>query len=82
MPQKVSTQRAVVGFFGFRYVVPAWTRQDTVVAVNLGGAVIPVFLSAYLLFETGLWGRALLATAFMSLLTCRFSFLDWHELFL
>jgi uncharacterized membrane protein len=71
IPQKVSTQRAVVGFFGFRYVVPAWTRQETVLAVNVGGAVIPVILSAYLLFETGLWGRALLATAFMSLLTYR-----------
>jgi len=71
IPQKVRTQRAIVGFFGFRYVVPAWTRQETVLAVNLGGAVIPVVLSTYLLFKTGLWGRGLLATALMAFLTFR-----------
>jgi len=55
------TQR-VVSFFGMQYVVPAvvdW--PGTVVAVNLGGAVIPVILSLYLIYKNRLLGRSLLA---------------------
>ena len=39
-----------VSFFGFRWVVPEVVeRQKTVLAVNLGGAIIPILVSAYLL---------------------------------
>ena len=40
-----------VDFFGFEYVVP--TEVDwpgTIIAINVGGAVIPIALSLYLLF--------------------------------
>lgn len=52
-----------VGFFGMRYVVPIvvdWPA--TVIAANLGGAIIPALLSAYLLAKNNLWARGLLTT--------------------
>ena len=54
----------VVDFFGVRYVVPVveeWPR--TILAVNVGGAVIPSLMSLYLLIKNRLWVRGLLATA-------------------
>ena len=52
----------VVTFFGIRHMVPMvmnWPK--TVIAVNLGGAVIPVILSLYLIIKSGLYFRSLLA---------------------
>jgi len=54
----------VVEFFGMRYVVPLvtdWPR--TVIAVNIGGAVIPTLLSLYLLAKNWIWSSAAVATA-------------------
>ena len=45
-----------ISFFGMRYVIPMveeWPR--TVIAVNLGGAVIPVLLSLYLVLKNGIY---------------------------
>jgi uncharacterized membrane protein len=56
-----------VTYFGMRYVIPVvheW--PGTVLAVNVGGAVIPTLLSLYLLVKTGLYGRALIAVAVMT----------------
>lgn len=43
-----------VSFFGFRWVIPevVLREQKMVVAINLGGAIIPIFVSAYLLLYT------------------------------
>jgi uncharacterized membrane protein len=46
---------------------------DTVIAINLGGAVIPVFLSAYLLMRVGGIAPALVATILVALLVHHFS---------
>jgi uncharacterized membrane protein len=54
----------VVEFFGMRYVVPvvvSW--PGTVLAVNVGGAVIPTLMSTYLVLRYQLWLKAALATA-------------------
>jgi uncharacterized membrane protein len=59
--QVVSDQE--ISFFGMRYVVPVvvdW--PGTIVAVNVGGAVIPVLLSLYLLAKNNLWARGIVAT--------------------
>jgi uncharacterized membrane protein len=56
-----------VSFFGMRYVIPvveAWPR--TVIAVNVGGAVVPTLLSLYLLVKTGMYGRALVGVAIVT----------------
>lgn len=64
-------QRIVSGeeiyYFGMQYVVPAVVEwPGTVIAVNVGGAVIPVLMSLYLLVKYGLWARGLLATAIVA----------------
>lgn len=53
-----------VDFFGMRYVVPVVVRwPGTLVAVNIGGAVIPVLMSIYLLGRYRLWVRGAIAVA-------------------
>jgi uncharacterized membrane protein len=54
-----------IPFFGVRYVIPEeWHR--TVIAINLGGAVIPTLLSVYLLLKNGMVGRSALAVLIVS----------------
>lgn len=58
----------VVDFFGIHYMIPEVTEwPGTVIAVNLGGAVIPVVLSIYLAVKNRLYfvavpGVAIVAT--------------------
>ncbi|MDR3466075.1 MAG: DUF1614 domain-containing protein [Xanthobacteraceae bacterium] len=57
----------IVHIFGMDYVIPHvvdW--PGTVIAVNVGGAVIPVLMSAYLLIRYGVWLRAAIATAIVA----------------
>jgi uncharacterized membrane protein len=59
LPERQVVSGRLVNYFGMQYVVPvvvAW--PGTVVAVNVGGAVIPVLVSAYLLVERRLWVQA------------------------
>jgi uncharacterized membrane protein len=54
----------VVDFFGMRYVIPSATRAaGTILAINVGGAIIPTLMSLYLLVTHGLWAKGLVATA-------------------
>jgi uncharacterized membrane protein len=58
----------VIDFYGMRYVVPVvvdW--PGTVLAVNVGGAVIPAVMSTYLVIRYQLWVKAALATAAIAL---------------
>jgi uncharacterized membrane protein len=58
----------VVDFFGMRYAVPAISHwRGTVVAVNVGGALIPTLMSIYLLIRRELWVKGLVATAIVGL---------------
>jgi uncharacterized membrane protein len=53
-----------VDFFGVLYRVPVvvdW--PGTVIAINVGGALIPTLVSLYLLARNQLWGLGILATA-------------------
>ena len=56
----------VVDFFGMQYVVPLVTSPNTVLAVNVGGAVIPTFMSLYLVVRYQLWLRAALSIAIIA----------------
>jgi uncharacterized membrane protein len=57
-----AARRQVVAF-GVPYTVPARTRpQATIVAVNVGGALIPTALAAYLVIRGGIGLDALVAT--------------------
>ena len=53
-----------VAFFGMHYVIPVVVKwPGTIIAVNVGGAVIPTLLSFYLYVRNQLWIRGLLAIA-------------------
>lgn len=59
----------VVDFFGMRYAVPLVTSwPGTVIAVNVGGAVIPTLMSTYLVFRYQLWLKAAIATAAIAII--------------
>jgi len=58
----------VVDFFGMRYVVPLVTSwPGTVLAVNVGGAVIPTLMSTYLVLRYQLWARAAIAVVVIAI---------------
>jgi uncharacterized membrane protein len=59
----------VVDFFGMRYVVPLVTSYPgTVLAVNVGGAVIPTLMSTYLVLRYQLWLKAAIATVIIAVI--------------
>lgn len=69
LPERHMTAQAVVTYFGIPYVVPVVRPgPGTVLAINVGGAVIPICMSLYLmlrnqLYTAGLWGTAVVAVA-------------------
>ena len=64
LPERDVVADRVVDFFGMPYLVPVESDwPGTIVAVNVGGAVIPTLLSLYLLSKYALWGRGLIAIA-------------------
>lgn len=67
-PEQVHSGREIA-FFGMRYVIPMvqeWPR--TIIAVNVGGAIIPTLLSLYLLVKNRLYGRGLLGIAIVTII--------------
>ncbi|MGZ6223700.1 MAG: DUF1614 domain-containing protein, partial [Syntrophales bacterium] len=65
IPQESMTAERRMSFFGFVYAIPFRRKQVTVLAVNVGGAVIPAFISFYLLLKTGLYFQTFIATIIM-----------------
>jgi uncharacterized membrane protein len=64
--QQMVSGREVI-YFGMRYAIPVVTQwPGTVIAVNIGGAVIPACMSLYLLIRYRLWGPGVLATVAVS----------------
>jgi uncharacterized membrane protein len=64
LPQQHLVTSEVVSFYGVQYAVPAvvdW--PGTIIAVNVGGALVPALLSAYLLVSYRLWAPAVASTA-------------------
>ena len=59
----------IVEFFGMQYVVPVVVQwPGTVLAVNVGGAVIPTVMSTYLVIRYQLWLKAAVATVVIALI--------------
>jgi uncharacterized membrane protein len=68
LPGKTMQTGEIVDFFGMRYVVPLVTSYPgTVLAVNVGGAVIPTLMSIYLMLRYQLWLRAAVAVVIIAL---------------
>jgi uncharacterized membrane protein len=62
LPGKTVRSGEIVDFFGMRYAVPVVTSwPGTVLAVNVGGAVIPTVMSTYLVVRYQLWLKAAIA---------------------
>jgi uncharacterized membrane protein len=67
-PEQVMSNQ-VVDFFGMRYQVPVVSHwQGTIIAVNVGGAVIPTLVSIYLLIKNQLWVKGLVATTIVAVI--------------
>jgi uncharacterized membrane protein len=68
-PERV-VSGGVISSHGVEYVVPVVRHWPaTIVAVNVGGALIPVILSLYLMFKNRLFVRAVLAIAVVAVVT-------------
>lgn len=66
-PERVVSNE-VVSFFGMRYVIPVVREwPGTVIAVNVGGAVVPTLVSIYLVLKNRLYLDGLLAVAIVTL---------------
>ena len=63
LPGPPARSGQIVEFYGMQYVVPLVTYPGTVLAVNVGGAVIPTVMSTYLVIRYQLWVKAAIATA-------------------
>ncbi len=66
-PERVYSNE-VISFFGMRYVIPVvhdW--PGTVIAVNVGGAVVPTLVSVYLILKNRLYLNGLIAVAIVTL---------------
>ncbi len=53
--------RRTVSVFGVRYLIPMLTRRNTIIAVNVGGALVPVIVSGYLIAHDRIGWQALAA---------------------
>jgi len=71
IPQKEMHNGREARYMGIRYRIPLPRRSETILALNLGGAVIPALICLYLLLKTGLWIRAGVAVGAMALITQR-----------
>jgi len=67
LPGHQTVTAGEISFFGMTYIVPLVSRTHaTVLAVNVGGAIIPVCLSLYLLVKHRLFLLGVLGTALVA----------------
>jgi uncharacterized membrane protein len=72
-PEHVESDREI-WFAGMHYIVPAvedWPR--TIVAINVGGALIPTLLSIYLVAKNGLYLRSLIGVTIVACIVHQFA---------
>ncbi len=70
-PERVMSH-SIVDFFGIRYIVPTVHQwPGTIIAVNVGGALIPVALSLYLIAKNRLYVRSVVAIVIVAIVVHR-----------
>jgi uncharacterized membrane protein len=75
LPAERMEAARVVNFYGMEYEIPVVQESPgTIVAVNVGGALIPVILSLYLLFKNGFFLRAILAVGVVTIVVHQFAY--------
>ena len=69
LPAHRVVEPAIVNYFGMQYVIPQVVeRGSTVIAINVGGAVIPILLALRILLRQGVTRRLLLALGVVTVL--------------
>src|SRR5665213_1445598 len=64
LPGETIKSGEIVNYFGMQYVVPVMVASPgIIIAVNVGGAVIPTLMSIYLVIRYRFWVKAAIATA-------------------
>ena len=64
LPEERVVSREVVEIFGVPFLAPVTVDwPGTILAINVGGAVIPIMLSLYLLVRYELWAQGAIAVA-------------------
>ncbi len=67
LPGETMQSGQIVDFYGMQYVVPfVVSSPGTVLAINVGGAVIPTIMSTYLVIRYQLWLKAAIAIALIA----------------
>ena len=58
-----------ISYFGMRYIVPQVVNEPgMILAINVGGGLIPTLLSLYLVVKRNIFGSALIATAVITVI--------------
>jgi uncharacterized membrane protein len=74
LPEEHVVKREVVEIMGVPFLAPvAVDWPGTILAINVGGGVIPVMLSFYLLVRYRLWGPGLIAVAIVAFFVHRWA---------
>lgn len=69
LPPEEVVSGSYADLFGMRYVIPHVVEwPGTVIAVNVGGAVVPFLLSVYLMVKNRLYGQGLVGTILVTIL--------------
>ncbi len=72
LPEERVVSREVVEIFGVPFLAPITVDwPGTILAINVGGAVIPIMLSFYLLVRYQLWGSGAIAVAIVAFIVHR-----------
>jgi uncharacterized membrane protein len=72
LPAERVVSRQVVEILGVPFLAPVTVDwPGTILAINVGGAVIPIMLSFYLLVRHDLWGLAAMVTAIVGFVVHR-----------
>lgn len=69
LPPEQMVSNGFVDFFGIRYAIPVMSElPGTIIAINLGGAIIPLILSIYLVTKKNLFKPAILGVAIVTVI--------------
>lgn len=69
LPPETMYAPGIVQHFGVPYVVPVPTASaGTIIALNVGGAIVPTLLSLYLVVKNRFYGKALVATGIVTII--------------
>jgi uncharacterized membrane protein len=61
-----------ITYFGVRYIIPrVKERRETIIAINVGGAIIPTLLSLYLLIKNGIYWQSIVAVVVVAVIVYR-----------